>query len=103
MPILEACLLDICLRRGEVVVSTIVLCFFMLETEHCVDVPPSLSLADTPHNSVEYLHKLIEAMQLSFADSWWYTADPTKVNVPVNELLSKHYAVTRRRLMSSDK
>ena len=55
------------------------------------------------HNSAEYLHLLIEAMQLSFADTWWYCADPNKVEVPVDGLLSKDYAATRRKLMSKDK
>ena len=55
------------------------------------------------HNSAEYLHLLIEAMQLSFADTWWYCADPNKVEVPVEGLLSKDYAATRRKLMSKDK
>ena len=55
------------------------------------------------HNSAEYLHLLIEAMQLSFADTWWYCADPNKVEVPVEGLLSKDYATTRRKLMSKDK
>lgn len=58
---------------------------------------------DIEHNSAEYLHILIEAMQLSFADSWWYCADPAKVDVPVSKLLSKEYAVTRRQLMSKKK
>ena len=58
---------------------------------------------DIQHNSAEYLHLLIEAMQLSFADTWWYCADPNKVEVPVEGLLSKDYATARRNLMSKDK
>ena len=59
--------------------------------------------ADIEHNGAEYLHTLIEAMQLSFADSWWFCADPSKVDVPVSGLLSKEYATTRRQLMSKEK
>ena len=55
------------------------------------------------HNSAEYLHLLIEALQLSFADTMWYNADPTKVDVPIKEMLSKEYASTRRALMKKDK
>ena len=51
------------------------------------------------HNSVEYLHTLIEAMQLSFADCQWYCADPSHVSVPTQELLDKAYAAERRSLM----
>ena len=55
------------------------------------------------HNSTGYLHLLIEAMQLSFADTWWYNADPRKVGVPVEELLSKSYASSRSSLISKDR
>ena len=54
------------------------------------------------HNSTEYLHLLIEAMQLSFADTTWYCTDPCKVNVPVERLLSKDYAAQRRNLIKPD-
>ena len=58
---------------------------------------------DMKHNSSDYLHLLIEAMQLSFADTWWYNADPSKVAVPVDGLLSKSYASKRRSLISEDR
>ena len=51
------------------------------------------------HNSAEYLHTLIEALQLSFADSQWYCADPSHINVPTQGLLNKTYAAERRALM----
>ena len=55
------------------------------------------------HNSAEYLHVLIEALQLSFADSQWYCADPSKVEVPVEGMLSKEYAAKRRGLIDPSK
>lgn len=51
------------------------------------------------HNSGDYLHMLIEALSLSFADTLWYNADPSKVKVPINGLLSKQYADQRRLLI----
>ena len=55
------------------------------------------------HNSSEYLHAVIEALSLSFADTLWYNADPSKVKVPVRELLRKDYAAKRRALIKSDR
>ena len=51
------------------------------------------------HNSAEYLHTLIEALQLSFADTQWYCADPSHINVPTQGLLNKTYAAERRALI----
>jgi gamma-glutamyltranspeptidase/glutathione hydrolase len=52
------------------------------------------------HNSAEYLHLLIEAKKLAFADRDAYIADPDKVEVPADRLISKTYAAERRKLIS---
>ncbi|XP_038063449.1 glutathione hydrolase-like YwrD proenzyme [Patiria miniata] len=64
-----------------------------------LNILEGLDLKAMGHNSVKYLHCLIEAIKLSFADSLWYCADSDKVDVPVNKLLSKDYAAKRRTLI----
>lgn len=50
-------------------------------------------------NSPEYLHTLIEAKKLAYADLYRYVADPDAGPVPTAELLSKDYAARRRELI----
>ncbi len=51
------------------------------------------------HNSAEYLHLMVEAKKLAFADRDAYIADPDKAHVPVSRLISKEYAAERRKLI----
>ena len=60
-------------------------------------------LSSLGHNSAEYLHLLIEALKLVFADARRYIADPESVEIPLEGLLSKSYAGQRRRLIDRDK
>jgi gamma-glutamyltranspeptidase/glutathione hydrolase len=43
------------------------------------------------HNSVEYLHALIESLRIAFADASWFIADPNVSKVPPVEMISKKY------------
>ena len=56
-------------------------------------------LASLGHNSAEYLHLLIEAKKLAFADRDRYVADPDQSPAPLRRLLSREYAAERRRLI----
>ena len=49
------------------------------------------------HNSPDYLHTLIEALKLAFADRHSYVGDPDFVDVPMAGLLDADYAAGRRQ------
>ncbi|MEO8051514.1 MAG: gamma-glutamyltransferase family protein [Acidobacteriota bacterium] len=51
------------------------------------------------HNSPEYLHTVIEAVKLAFADRDRYYGDPKFSKIPEDILLSKSYAAERRKLI----
>jgi len=51
------------------------------------------------HNSADYVHVLIEALKLAYADRDTYYADPDFVDVPAKGLLSKEYATERAALI----
>ena len=47
------------------------------------------------HNSADYLHVVVEALKMAYADRDSYYADPSFVRVPATGLLSKGYAQSR--------
>jgi len=53
------------------------------------------SLEQLEHNSAEYLHILIEALRLAFADARYFVSDPNISNIPVEQLLSSEYLSKR--------
>ncbi|KAF8071651.1 gamma-glutamyltranspeptidase [Lyophyllum atratum] len=59
------------------------------------------ALSSMEHNSAEYLHTLIEALRIAFADTQWFITDPDFSPTPVEALLSKDYLAARARLFSS--
>ncbi len=68
-----------------------------------LNIIEELGLESFEHNSASYLHTLIEAMRIAFADTRWYVADPRHVKVPIEGLLSKKYARERRKLINPNK
>jgi len=53
--------------------------------------------------SAEYIHLFTEAKKLAFEDRAKYYADPRFSEVPVNQLISKKYAVERRKLINHER
>ena len=51
------------------------------------------------HNSADYLHLVIEAIKLAFADREQFYGDPEQIRVPIDELLSDEYARRRASLI----
>jgi gamma-glutamyltranspeptidase/glutathione hydrolase len=51
------------------------------------------------HNSPDYIHTVVEALKLAYADRDSYYADPAFVKVPGEGLLSKAYAKERAKLI----
>jgi gamma-glutamyltranspeptidase/glutathione hydrolase len=59
-------------------------------------------LAKLGHNSTDYIHTVIEAAKLAFADRERYYGDPDFTRVPLQELLSKAYTQKRRELIDAE-
>jgi gamma-glutamyltranspeptidase/glutathione hydrolase len=56
------------------------------------------------HNSVDYVHTVVETLKLAFADRDRWIADPRFFKeIPTEKLLSKRYAEERRRLVNPDR
>lgn len=55
------------------------------------------------HASADYLHTIVEAMKLAYADRDTYYADPAFVTTPAEGLLSKEYARERAALIDPNR
>jgi len=55
------------------------------------------------HNTPQYIHTLVEALKLAYADRHQYFGDPKFVKVPMAGLMAKRYADWRRSLIRGDR
>src|SRR5260370_2805871 len=69
----------------------------MLETLNILD---GYDIPSLKQNSAEYIHVLVEALKLAYADRDTYYADPKFSNIPTAMLLSKDHADARRKLIA---
>ncbi len=61
------------------------------------------NLKSLGHNSADYLHLLIEAKKLAFADLYNFVSDPEFTKVPVKTMISKEYAAQLRKLINKNR
>ncbi|KAL7622845.1 hypothetical protein AAE478_006524 [Parahypoxylon ruwenzoriense] len=54
-------------------------------------------------NTAPYLHAVIEALRIAFADAAWFVADPNVEKVPSRELISREYLAQRAQLFDAAK
>jgi gamma-glutamyltranspeptidase / glutathione hydrolase len=67
-----------------------------------LNILEGFDLKSMGHNSPEYLHIVIEAVKLAFADRDRYYGDPKFSKIPEQTLLSKSYAAERRKQIDPD-
>ena len=67
-----------------------------------LNIVENLDFSDSSIEPALQLHYKIEAMKIAFKDALWYVADPEKVKIPVEELLSKSYAKQRFNEIKED-
>lgn len=68
-----------------------------------LNIAGGFELTGMAPDSTEYLHILIEAMRLGFADAFTYVADPEHADIPLEALLSEAYAARRRGMIEPDR
>lgn len=58
-----------------------------------------MDLAGLGHNSPQYVHRIVEALKLAYADRHHHVGDPDFVDVPVEAMLADGYIARRRSLI----
>ena len=67
-----------------------------------LNIIENIDFSDSSIEPALLLHYKIEAMKIAFKDALWYVADPEKVKIPVEELLSKSYGKQRFNEIKED-
>ncbi|KAL8970071.1 MAG: hypothetical protein Q9183_001693 [Haloplaca sp. 2 TL-2023] len=70
------------------------------ELEHTGKIP---IFAANQHNGAPYLHAIVEALRIAFADANWFVTDPDVEKVPTQEMLSRSYLAERAKLFDPNK
>jgi len=67
-----------------------------------LNIIENIDFSDSSIEPSLQLHYKIEAMKIAFEDALWYVADPEKMKIPIDELLSKSYANQRFNEIGKD-
>ena len=73
-----------------------------ITTLMALNILEGFEVSSLPARSAAYLHIVLEALRLAFADARALVADSAKSEVPVEAMLDKAYAAKRRALIRSD-
>ena len=68
-----------------------------------LNIAENFDIAGMGFQTADTYHHLIESMRLSYADALRYVADPRKVRLPLDQLLSKEYAQGRASMVNGEK
>jgi len=71
----------------------------MIETLNILD---GFDFGEMHLNSTDYIHTLVEAVKLAYADRDTYYGDPKFSRIPADTLLSKAYGAERRKLITDE-
>lgn len=74
-----------------------------IATLQILNILEGYNLSEMGFGSAEYIHLFTEAKKLAFEDRAKYYADPRFSATPVTQLISKKYAVERRKLINREK
>jgi len=74
-----------------------------IATLQMLNILEGFDLRATGRNSPEVLHTMIEAKKIAWADRAKFYADPAFAKIPLTGLLSKSYAVERRKLIDPNR
>ena len=68
-----------------------------------LNILENFDLGRMGHNSADYLHTIVEAFKLAYADRDTYYGDTEFVDIPAEGLLSKEYAAERAQLIDLER
>ncbi len=74
-----------------------------IATLQILNILEGFDIAQMGFGSAEYIHVFTEAKKLAFEDRAKFYADPRFSAIPVTQLISKKYAIERRKLINRDK